>query len=63
MVKCGGCGHSVKQAQKVVTATRVVNHPPRFKTHGDGTRSCIDPGGQGTQIVAEKPLCKDCRGE
>lgn len=59
MVRCGGCNNSVQRAPLVTTKTRVVQHPARFKQHGD-TQVCIDAGGKGSQIVAQKPLCEKC---
>ena len=62
MVKCGGCGHSVKHARRVVVKERRITHPARFKTNPDGTSTCIDRGGVGTAIVQEKMLCEGCGG-
>ncbi len=60
MVRCGGCGNSVQRAPLVTTQTRVVQHPSRYRVNGDGSATCIDVGGKGTQIAKQKALCEKC---
>jgi hypothetical protein len=67
MFRCDQCGRVTKPfepAHIVPVETRLYQFPRRPKAHvfkkGLKTEVRDDPGGQGTQIVREAKLCKQC---